>query len=147
ERGGLRAAACHRLEDGNDGAHDLLKVSDELRRVLAAHHVVEDDVIGAAEDHKIFFDEVGDFQGSVGEPVVIFGAERVVRGVLHAGGDFPARGNVNGEFDGAFLAADKIHPGSGAGDEGVAIVILADVILQGVEVDPVINGDGRGARK
>src|SRR5271157_5639147 len=145
ERGGLRATARHGLEDRDNGAHDFLKVSRELPRVLPAHDVVKYDVIRAAEDYEIFFGEVGDFDRRIGEPVIIFGAKRVVGGMLHAGGNFPAGGNVNGELDGALFAADEIHPGGRAGDEGVAVVILADVVLQIVGVDLVIDGDGGGA--
>src|SRR5277367_2565483 len=127
----LRGAG-DRLKNRDDLGDGLLQVVRELREVSFIFHVVDNYVIGGSKKLKIFFGKVRNFKWSVGEPVVISSAEGVVGGVFHAGRDFPARRRSDGEFDGTFFAIHQIHPHGGPTDEGVAIVILRDVVLQRV---------------
>jgi hypothetical protein len=108
---------------------------------------VYDHVVRGAEHFEVFLGEIRNFERSVGEPIVIGGAEGMVGSGLHAGRDFPAGWHGDGKFDGAVLAVNEIHPDGGAADEGVELVVLRDIVSQGVGEDLVGNRDGGGAGK
>src|SRR6202021_1258991 len=97
--------------------------------IFFAFDVVNDDVVGGTQDLEFLFDEIVDFERRIGKPVVIGGAESMVRSVFHAGGNFPARGRGDGYLDGALFAVDEIHPDLWAADEGMAFIVLRDIVL------------------
>src|SRR3984957_7527206 len=87
ERRGLRSSG-NGLKHGNRGGDGFLQIVYKLGEVFFVLNIVDNDMVSGAEDFKILFGEVGNFERSVGEPVVISGAEGVVGSVFHPSCDY-----------------------------------------------------------
>src|SRR6202453_1989309 len=96
--------AGYGLKQGNNGGDRFLQVVGKFGDIFFVFDVVNNDVVGGAQDFEVFFGEIGYFESRIGEPVVLRGTEGVVGGLLHAVGDFPAGGHGDGKLDGTVFA-------------------------------------------